>query len=195
LAALTLQNTVASLSLPGSKQLRKIGVDMHGSFAAIKWLPYALMGWVFLSEIGTVIPGADAAETALSWMDEWRLARAIEETMSKTGCSPFEIQSAIQAIKIGIRHQSWYSLAGSESEKQLLRKWLSDSTIQDILWYNREAFGELLTWLQAIALVEGQKRLLASSTVAETLLGTHETMKKYKAMDKKSGYQVMKLIG
>lgn len=204
LAALTLQNTVASLSLPGSKQLRKIGVDMHGSFTAIKWLPYALMGWVFLSEIGTVIPGADAAETALSWIDEWRLARAIEETMSKDGCTPLEIQSAIQAIKIGIRHKDWYIDAGNESEKQLLRKWLSDSTIQnflkvnrynDILWYNREAFGELLTWLQAMALVEGQKKLLASSTVAETLLGTHETMKKYKALDKKSGYQVMKLIG
>jgi hypothetical protein len=115
-----------------------------------------------------------------------------------------EIQSAIQAIKIGIRHQGWYTLAGAESEKQLLRKWLSDSTIQnflkvnrynDILWYNREAFGELLTWMQTIALVEGQKRLLASSTVAETLLGTHEAMKKYKALDKKSGYQVLKLIG
>ncbi len=202
-AALSLKSSLASLSIPGSKQLQSVSQKLNASITSINWLPYALIGWAYLSEIGGLIPAADGAETALSWMDELRLARAIEDTMIASGCSPVEVQTAIQAIRIGIRYQGWYNVAGSESEKQLLRKWLSDSEIQNflkvnryngILWYNRESFSELLTWMQVIALVETQHESLASSTVAETLLGTNEVMKKLKAMDKKSAYQVLKLI-
>ena len=202
-AALSLQSTLSSLSFPGSKQLKKVAGEINASVTSITWLPYAIIGWGYLSEIGKLIPGADAAETALSWMDEWRLARAIEDTMKESGCTPVEIQTAIQAIRIGIRHQGWYTDSGSLSETQLLRKWLSDSDIQNflkvnryngILWYNRESFSELLTWMQVIALVETQKEYLAGSTVAETLLGTHEILRKMKAMDIKSAYQVLKLI-
>ncbi len=203
-AFLSLTSTLSSLSIPGSKQLKIVSQKLNASITSINWLPYALIGWVYLSEIGKIIPGADAAETALSWMDEWRLTRAIEDTMNESGCSPVEIQNAIQAIRIGIRHQGWYTVAGSHSEKQLLRKWLSDSDIQNflevnryngILWYNRESFSEFLTWMQVIALVETQKEYPAGSTVAETLLGSSELMRKIKALDKKSAYQVLKLIG
>lgn len=203
-AALSMKSTLTSLSIPGSIQLMKIGQDVNKSISSVKWLAYALLGWVFISEIGKLASSADATETAISWMDEWRLARSIEETMSSSGCSPVEIQNAIQAIRIGIRHQDWFTDAGTQSEKQLLRKWLSDSDIQNflkvnryngILWYNRESFSELMTWMQTIALVETQKKSLASSTVAETLLGVHEIMKKLMTMDKKSTYQVLKLIG
>ena len=136
-------------------------------------------------------------------MDEWRLGRAIEESMSAAGHTPVEIQNAIQAIRIGMHQHDWYVQAGSQNEKQLLKKWLSDLEIQnflkvnrynDILWYNRESFSELLTWMQVIALVENQKEMVTRSTLAETLIGTGQMMGKIKLMDKKSAYQVLKLI-
>jgi glycosidase len=203
-AALSLQSSLSSLSIPASKQLKSVSQKLNASITSINWLPYALIGWVYLSDIGGLIPVAEAAETALSWMDEWRITRAIEDTMTESGCSPVEVQNAIKAIRIGIRHQGWYADASSESEKQVLRKWLSDSEIQNflkvnryngILWYNRESFGELMTWMQVITLVENQKPLITSATMAETLIGTGQMMSKIKLMDKKSGYQVLKLIG
>lgn len=203
-ATVNLQDILASLSITGTKQFKQTAQVTGNSISDPGWIHYALLSWDFLSEIGKLFSETDYQEKSLSWMDEWRLGKAIEETMSGSGFNSSDIQSTLLAVKIGIRHQNWYHDAVSLSAKQLLKSWLSDLNVQsflkvnrynDTLWYNREALGEFLQWMQLFALIESQKEARSSSMVTETLLATNKVIKKIKELDKRSGYQVMKLIG
>ena len=184
-------------------QVKKIAGDFLSKLIQSNWLSSTLITWVFLSEIGKLAQSEATEEQAISWMDEWHLGKAFEDCLNHSSITAESSQSAFLALKIAIRHQDWLANIGDKSAKMLLKEWFSDIHIQqflkvnrynDILWYNRESFGDLLTLMQAIALIQAQVEGISNSLLAESLLATNEILKQIKVQDKKSNYQVMKLI-
>lgn len=192
-----------ALAFPGSKMVKKLAVQAIERYSSIKWLPIALISWVVLSEIRNISDHGMNRERTLSWIEEWHLGNAIEKTMKESGYSYEEIQSALLAVKIAVKNQTWLIDRNQQSVELLLKNWFSDINIQsfvhvnrynDVLWYNRESFNELLTLLQITALIESQKEGTSSSAIAENLIQIDEIFKKIRSKVKQSGYQVLKLI-
>jgi len=136
-------------------------------------------------------------------MDEWHLGKAFEESLKQLSFTPENSPSALLAVKIAIRHQSWLLDHGDKPAKLILKEWLSDINVQhylkvnrynDILWYNRESFSELLNLMQFISLIQSQKEGVSNALLAESLLASNDIIKEIRVKDKKSNYQVMKLI-
>jgi len=196
-------STSHSPGIPGSSQYRKIAASASKDFSSIKWLPAALISWVVLSEVSVITNAKNGGEQILSWIDEWHLGNAVEKTLKEYGFSDNEVHSALLAIKIAIRNQNWISEALAQPIEVLLRKLVSDIDVQnfiqenrynDILWFNREAFLELLTILQAVAVVDALKANYSNSALAEKLIHVDGVIRKIKLKVKRSGYQVLNLL-
>ena len=203
LTLIGLQPALNAFAIPDSMQVKKIAGDVLSKLTQSDWLSSTLIAWVFLSEIGKLSHSDSTEEQVISWMDEWHLGKAFEDCLKHSSITSEASQSAFLALKIAIRHQDWLANLGDKSAKMLLKEWFSDIHVQqflkvnrynDILWYNRESFSDLLTLMQSIALIQAQVDGISNSLLAESLLATNEILKHIKVQDKKSNYQVMKLI-
>jgi hypothetical protein len=98
-------------------------------------------------------------------------------------------------------HQGWFK---EKRAYRFLESLLKDNEVQqflqinrynDILWFNREAFDDLLWWLRLLAAIEissdPQRPALQAAKDLEDCNGTIETLNE---AVKKSGYQVEKLL-
>jgi hypothetical protein len=64
-----------------------------------------------------------------------------------------------------------------------------------MLWFNKEAFEEMLGWLMLEATVEiSSDQKLSANEVVKEVEGCHEIIQKLKEAQKKSGYQIEKLL-
>jgi hypothetical protein len=65
----------------------------------------------------------------------------------------------------------------------------------DILWFNKESFEEMLGWLMLEATVEiSSDPVRSPSEIVKDLEDCYETVKSLEEAEKKSGYQVEKLL-
>ncbi len=192
-----------SLLIPGSKQVKKLATKVSDNLSTPKWLSCALISWAMLSEIGNLSPMDGTCERAISWMDEWHLGKAIDETLTLSGFSTDEVKSTLLAVKIAIKHQSWLKELGQQPITMILNELFSDINIQrftkvnrynDILWYDRAAFESLVTLLQLIALIDTQKSGASISVLAEALLASDEIFEQIKSKEKKSEFQLKNLL-
>lgn len=192
-----------SLGIPGSKQYQKIAKNLNRDFSSIKWLPTALISWVVLSEISITPDSKNDSEQILSWMDQWHLGTVIEKTLKEYGFSDNEVHSALITIRIAVRHQNWFKVLSGQSIETLLKQLISDIDVQnfiqenrynDILWFNRESFLELLTILQAVAVIQSMRSNFSNSALAENLIHVDAIIRKIKMKVKRSGYQVLNLL-
>jgi glycosidase len=202
-AIVGLKSTLKGLGLPGSKQVKKLASAALAKFDSERWLRVSLIAWAMTGEIGCLASAENCHEQSLSWSDEWHLGKALEETLKQMAFSTEEIQITLMSVRIASRHHSWLQELNGLPAKAILKDWLADPQIQyllrvnrynDILWYSREGFQTLVTLMQFVALLEAQKTGISASVLSEKLIELDAIFKQINALEKKSDYQVMKLV-
>ena len=165
-----------------------------------------LLCWLFTHALGKVGSDEDFAGQSRSWMDEWLLSKIVASALRDLDLDEAAAWWAVGVVKILINHQRWYELEASENERgyQILGSWLRDSEVhqflqinryRDVLWFNHEAFDELLGWMLTLAAIEiSADPQLTPKTTAEHIVACYEVVKMLQQAEKASEYQVEKLM-
>jgi len=155
-----------------------------------------LFGWLFTHALGRMVDTPDPAGASRAWIDEWLLGRILAGAFIELGQDEGAAWWSVGIVKILTSHQRWSAGAPGEplNAFNLLTRLLSDADArnflrvnrhQDALWFNNEAFDELLNWLLAIELLQnGPDSMLCVLPAIEVLRQAKET----------SGYQVEQLL-
>jgi len=96
------------------------------------------------------------------------------------------------------------SLPQPKRAYRLLEAWFQDGDVQqflqvnryrDVLWFNREAFDQMLGWTLTVAVIEtAANPLCGADEVAEEIVGCYDIVQQAQQAEEASGYQVEKLL-
>ncbi|MCP4164370.1 MAG: alpha-amylase [Chloroflexi bacterium] len=173
----------------------------------------ALFAWIFSHSLGKVIALEDYASQTRTWMDEWLLGKIVAQALQDFGLTPDQAWRSTSLLKLLISHQDLLlHIAGREElpddadikvPYRLLDMLLQDEDVRSflhvnryggILWYNRQAFGELMHGLFAVSvLTQTAGAEDAPAVTAQTIDTLYETIVTLRAADEQSQYEVEKL--
>ena len=165
-----------------------------------------LLSWLFIHALGKVVDDESSAERSRGWMDEWLLSKLVAGALEDLGLDEGAAWRAVMTVKILINHQGWYELEAAEKRQayQVLVSWLRDSEVQQflqvnryrgVLWFNHEAFEQLLAWMLTLATVEvGAQPELAQDEVARHIETCYDVVKTLQQAEEASDYQVVRLL-
>ena len=179
---------------------------LHKNLTDSAYIWGTLFSWFFVHALGRVINQRDFAEQSRSWIDEWRLGRTISDFLKDLGLDEATAWRAVTLVKLLTRYQRWFKAKPSERKQAwaILESLLKDdeacqflqvNRYDDVLWFNKEAFKELLWWLMLIGAVEiSSDPLRPVNTVVEELEGIYSIIQTWQQAGEKSEYQVEKLL-
>ncbi len=114
-------------------------------------------GWLFVHSLGAILNKENtAAEQSRAWIDEWMLDRIFRDVFYELGFNEKDILEGLSLIKIFTAHQNWNRYTGQLTAYSVLESFMNDSEVQqflqinrykEILWFNKEAFESLLSWM------------------------------------------------
>ncbi len=166
----------------------------------------SLFGWLFTHALGKVVAEEGFAARSRSWIDEWLLGKLMAGALQDLGLDEGAAWWAVGVVKILINHQRWYEVEATQKERtyQVLVSWLKDSEVQravqinrygGVLWFNHEAFDQLLGWMLALAAVEiSADPDLSPDQVAQEIVACYDVVKKLQQAEETSEYQVVELM-
>jgi len=166
----------------------------------------AIFGWLFTHNLGKAAGEEEFAERGRSWLDDWLLGKIIRQTLEYLELAEEETQDAVTGIKAMVAQQSWGQAFPSKPDQaaQILQTWLRDDDIQrllrinryqGILWFNKEAFDQLLRWMLAIAIIATNADPdLTEKKKAKNIQAHYDLIVKLEGAAVESGYQVEKLL-
>jgi len=142
-----------------------------------------LLGWVATSLLGRVVTEAGYEEVSRSWVDEWMLNKILVSTLDDLGLDDKSNWRAVTLVKLLTSHHAWWKQAARGDAKpetnpayRLLSAILSDTDAQgylgvnryqDVLWFNKESYEDLLWWLFVIATVDIASQHLEAAQEAQ----------------------------
>jgi glycosidase len=165
-----------------------------------------LFGWLFVHVLGKVVIPMGFAGQSRTWVDEWRLGKTILGVLRDLGLEETAAWRSLTVIKWLTGHQSWFEKKPSDQKKSyaILESLLRDSDVQqflqmnrynDIWWYNKEAFEEMLWCLMMVAaLTIGSDSLRSVNAVVEELQRCYAIIQTWQKAGEKSEYQAEKLL-
>ena len=129
-----------------------------------------LFSWLFshslgkMADAGSMEAPAASAEISRSWQDEWLLGKITASAMEDIGLDEGSAWWAVSTIKVLTTHQRWFELVNATGggAHRVLRSWLEDDEVQrflqvnrhqHVLWFNDEAYEQLLWWMMVVATV------------------------------------------
>ncbi len=165
-----------------------------------------LFGWLFVHALGKVVNQRDFAGQSHTWIEEWGFGKTLFGVLRDMGVEEAAARNSLTVIKWLTSHQTWFDSkpSGQEQAHGILELLLKDSDVQqflqvnqsnDIWWFNKEAFEEMLWWLMMVAaLTIGSDPLRPVNAVVEELQGCYSTIQMWQQAEEKSEYQVEKLL-
>jgi glycosidase len=165
-----------------------------------------LFGWLFVHTLGRVVNQRDFAGQSRTWIDEWRLGKTILSVLRDLGLEETAAWGSLTVIKWLTGHQGWFESkpSGREQVYGVLESLLKDSDVRqflqvnhynDILWYHKEAFEEMLWWLMMVAaLTIGSDPLRSVNAVVEEIQRCYAMIQTWQQAGEKSEYQLEKLL-
>jgi len=164
------------------------------------------LGWLFTHALGQVVDEANFAQISRSWLDEWLLGKIIAGALRDLGLDENAVWETVTLVKILVSHQRWFELQAAEKERpyRVLKSWLQDGEVQQflqvnrhqhVLWFNKEAFEQLLEWMLLVATVTiNTDPLRPADKAAQEIDALQDVVKKLQQAQEESGYQVEKLL-
>ncbi|UCE05064.1 MAG: alpha-amylase [bacterium] len=165
-----------------------------------------LYGWVLIRHLGHILAKEDYEAQSRSWIDECLLGKIITPVFHDLGLDDGQSWQALALIKILTSHQNWFKKDGEKKglayrifkkllEDQEVQQFLQVNRYQDILWFNKEAFGMLVGWLFNIAVIDWiANNVLVNVDTVSGLLERYDIIRTwFKAVDE-SNYQIEKLL-
>jgi glycosidase len=165
-----------------------------------------LLGWAITRDFGHLLGDEGAADRSQTWFDEWLFGRILSSSMMDLGMSESNTWNSVNLIRILIRHQSWHLKETPKTRRAyyILERLLKDEFIQGllqvnryqgILWFNKEAFENLLAWLMRIAVVDEMANSgLGDEEIYERIANHFRIIRKLQNAESGSDYQVEKLL-
>jgi glycosidase len=165
-----------------------------------------LLCWLFVHALGKVVNQRDFAEQSRTWIDEWRFCKTIFSVLSDLGLEEATSWNSLTVIKLLTGHQRWFEVNPSDQKPsyRILESLLKDAEVRqflgvnqhnDIWWFNKEAFEEMLWWLMMVAaLTIGSDPLRPVNAVVDELEGCYSMIQTWQQAEEKSEYQVEKLL-
>ncbi len=165
-----------------------------------------LLGWLFTHALGQIVSESDFELQSRSWMDEWLLGKITARVLRDLGLSDEVAWRRVTLIKLLITHQRWFETPapGKKQAAQVLESWLKDGETQQflqvnryqgVLWFNREAFEQLLWWMLTLAAVAiSADPLRPAAKVAKEIAADYNLVQELHRAEQKSQYQVEKLL-
>jgi len=160
-----------------------------------------LFSWLFIHTLGEVVNSRDFVGRSRSWIDEWRLGQKAAEDLAELGMDESTTWKAVTLVKILTSHQRWFD---QKAAYQVMEKLVKDSEVQqllqvnrynDILWFNKEAFEELIWWLMLISAIEiGFNPLRPVKELMNGFERSWSMIQSLREAEQKSEYQVEKLL-
>ncbi len=199
---LSVPDHVAEYIQDGPTEVPEVGLDDDPR----AWS--TLLGWLFSHALGRMEAGATQSPRAFagisrSWQDEWLLGKITAGAIQDLGLDERSSWWAVTTIKVLTTHQRWFELGeGSKNRPfQVLRSWLEDDEVQrflqvnryqDVLWFNEEAFEQLLWWMMVVATVAIAADPERAS--AERITSCYEVIEALQAAEAASEYRVERLL-
>jgi len=144
------------------------------------------------------------AEISVDWFGEWQFARIARESLIQLGASPEDADRAVNAIRMCIRQQNWYTSTKRLDFNTILQDWITNPEVQRFLnvnrfegqvWFNAEAFATWEDQLAVLAVFEVLSRsTFESAVLLETLVGSQEILGRLHELEQKSGYKLDRLM-
>ena len=220
LASLYLPTFKERFPLPRSRNYQQLMKYLHaGNLKTSPWKngdTYAwsvVLGWLFTTELGKTVSEVGYEEISRSWMDEWMLNKIIASTLIDLGLDERSDWRAVTLIKLLTSHHAWWRLIDIDQVKgqkgaaySILTSILSDSDAlvylgvnryQDVLWFNKESFEDLLWWLMVIASVEISGAHIdadQANVVGKSILPCYQVISNLLTSAQASGYKLEKLL-
>ena len=174
---------------------------LHKKLTDSRYTWAILFSWLFVHALGKVVSQRDFAGQSRSWIDEWRLGKTIAEVLMELELDEATTWRALTLIKILTSHQRWFD---QKAVYQVVEKLLKDSEVQqfllvnrynEILWFNKEAFEELVWWLMLVSAIEiGFDPLRPVKELMRNLERCWSMIQTLQEAEQKSEYQVEKLL-
>lgn len=158
-----------------------------------------LFGWLFVHALGRIQIASNTAQQSRTWIDEWLLGRILAGTFQQMGMSDESAKRGVTLIKVLTTHQRWFTIESAQILRsyQVLQGLLRDRDAQqflhvnryrDVLWFNKEAYDQLLWWLWLLVVIDPEMK------------EPHESLEQYRLIrdlqraGEKSEYQVEQLL-
>jgi hypothetical protein len=153
-----------------------------------------------------VVNQRDFAGQSHTWIEEWGFGKALFGVLRDLGVEEAAAWNSLTVIKWLTTHQRWFEAKPSDPKKNdaILESLLRDGDIRqflqvnqcdDIWWFNKEAFEEMLWWLMMVAaLTIGSDPLRPVNAVVEELQRCYSIIQAWQGAEEKSEYQVEKLL-
>ncbi len=197
LPLLTFPSISTSGLIQSSLDELKAGLDHYP-----RWI--TLLTWAFTNNLGQLAGNDQVEFQTLSWLDEWKISRMLEDNIQAMGYDEQTSWRMRQTLRILITHQNWYEEDGSQPVEKIFQSWIHDPEVQqflgvhrhrEILWYNKESLEEFVWWMSMIAILRVQENeRKSSSDLLETFLGAQEIANAILEASNASGYQLDQLI-
>lgn len=163
-----------------------------------------LVTWVFIGQIGW-LKGTDTdGMLSLTQSEEWQFYKVLAGALQESGIPEAEANRSIQALKLITTQQYWFAADMKKPTAEIAQRLFAQPDVQaflqfnrfeDVLWYNRESFDELLWWLMAAVYIhERANPASTDNQVVEMLIGCHEIVQTLQKGNKKAAYRVEKLL-
>ena len=125
----------------------------------------ALLGWLVLSRIGELAPGADVAATSLAWYDELRMAPVIATGFRSAGVDEAASWWVADQVRVllALPRPSGIRGRGRNGDLRLIEAWLTRDTVraamgvntwEGVEWLDRDRFANLLRWAARLDAIE-----------------------------------------
>jgi len=160
-----------------------------------------LLTWVLVHSLGKIMGEVGFEQQSRSWIDEWLLGKIVAGVLRDLGLDEAAAWRTVTVVKLLTAHQGWFV---AKRPHLVLEELLQDDEVQqfmqvnryqDVLWFNKETFEELLEWLLLVAAVQlGAAPGHTLDEAAAEIAACHGVVKKLRRAEKKSGYQVEKLL-
>jgi glycosidase len=165
-----------------------------------------LFSWLFVHALGKVVNPRDFAGQSRTWIDEWGFGKIIFGVLRDSGLDEAAVWNSLAVIKLLTGHQRWFEAKSSDQKQAyaILESLFKDGEVQqylrvnrfnDIWWFNKEAFEEMLWWLMMVAaLTIGSDPLRPVNAVVKELERCYSIIQTWQKGKKKSEYQVEKML-
>ncbi len=125
----------------------------------------ALVGWLLLARVGSLVSGSDIGATSAAWYDELRLPPVVAAGYRSAGLDEAAAWAVADLIRVllYLPRPSTIRGRGPAADLRLLDQWLSREPVRSAMgvntwdgveWLDRERFAQLLRWafrLDAVA--------------------------------------------
>ncbi|MBP7686557.1 MAG: hypothetical protein KA765_01555 [Thermoflexales bacterium] len=170
---------------------------------AVAW--HSLLSWAGVRSLGQAQSEVTVPAQSRAWIDEWLLDRLTSSALREAKLSEADTWQAVNAVKALTTHQAWYKTAVAAKKRayRLADALFADADVKQLLqvneyrgvvYFNKEAFGKLLWWLLAVAVIDITADPTAVAVdVPDAIIAAYDVVKALQDAEDRSDYQVEKL--